>query len=159
MQLLVFFHASPAQVKCSVYSSLWLQRFLRNSIIQTESDAILELKITFQAMQLYEVLGCHINQFFSRISHFAPTPLFFPFFFFNRASSMCCILPTAAGRRDLRHRHGDSGPNTDRYLLRQHHCIVSYQSLLVIISAMMVLVTRHFQNVLIYETYYSEICM
>lgn len=38
---------------------------------------------------------------------------------------MCSVLPAAAGRRDLRHGHGDSGPDTHRYLLRQHHRVVS----------------------------------
>lgn len=37
---------------------------------------------------------------------------------------MCSVLPAAAGPRDLRHRHGDSGPDTHRHLLRQHHRIV-----------------------------------
>lgn len=47
-----------------------------------------------------------------------------------RAPPVCCVLPAAAGRRDLWHRHGDSGPDTHWYLLWQHHCIVSHLSAL-----------------------------
>ena len=43
----------------------------------------------------------------------------------RRASPVCSVLPAAAGRGDLWHGHGDSGPDTHRYLLRQHHRVVS----------------------------------
>lgn len=50
---------------------------------------------------------------------------FLGFFFFRRAPPMRRVLPAAAGGRDLRHGHGDSGPDAHRRLLRQHHHIVS----------------------------------
>lgn len=48
---------------------------------------------------------------------FSRFPFFSPAFLFCRTSPVCGVLPAAAGPRDLRHRHGDSGPDAHRHLL------------------------------------------
>lgn len=55
---------------------------------------------------------------------FSRFPFFFSAFLFCRTPPVCGVLPAAAGPRDLRHRHGDSGPDAHRHLLWQHHRIV-----------------------------------
>lgn len=49
----------------------------------------------------------------------------FIYLFSRRAPPMRGVLPAAAGGGNLRHGHGDRGPDAHRRVLRQHHHIVS----------------------------------